>query len=386
MVKVAVKLGLDAPHSSSLYYFLRSLDVDGKGWVVTSMSFLSSLFSISKNSIKRRLKRAVAEAFIYQFEINQDRLWVKYSSHSKLKQLVYVDNFASGHINTLSLFRIDDYKKALYELAISAQQSRCEKAISKGETSSRRILNPYKYINSNCASGCDYRIGDKLFVKGYINIIGASQITLAEYLDKARSTLIKWCNKFPSLKLWKKKKYISDNPSPDIYEIYKVDKLGRKRRVQYKRMPNYYFVNSDSSNESKLRHKVLSTPSRLFHQSLSQKELNESNIQYLKGIKRTPNGKRIGSTSVCSITDKLLFWFDHSQLVSLTRAFTFWVSNEDVSFPIEAYNKFSAFQIADALERFLTQHSHVEMDMFLLMVKRLRKGQNPRPPYLDYQP
>jgi hypothetical protein len=371
--RVLVKLGLDCPHSSSLYYFLREFDKEGQGWVKLPMQLIQDFFNIKRRALINRLKKGIQNAFYYSYEISKGYLYVKYVSIKVLKEAVYTNNFASVKLTVLDLIDVNKYKEHLYGAAINRQQQACEQAINRKETSSKRILNPYKYIDSDYAHGCDYKYKDRLFVKAHINTIGASQIRLAEYLDKSRSTLIKWCNKFSSLKIWKKKKCISDNPSPDIYEILKTRKNGTKYKVQYKRMPNYYFVNNNVYKEAKLLHKTIYSPALLFESANNKAIQNELNI------KAAMNGRNYAGKTY---TDKLLFWFKKDQLVDLTINFWFYLKNQKVS--VNHFNSFSSFEIANALDLtipFLEAH---QLDIFLMMVNRLRTNKPCRPGYLDY--
>lgn len=360
--KVLVKFGIDNPHTSSLYYLLREFDKEGKGWVKVPMELIQSLLNIKRRALINRLKKGVQDALFYYFEISRGNLYVKYVSQRILKELVYTNNFASVKLTGAQLLNINSYKQVLYGAAINRQQQACEKAINKKVNSTRKIINPYKYINSDYAHGCDYKTKDKLFIKSYINVAGASQITLGQYLDKTRATLNKWCNKFQSLKVWKRKKCLSENPSPDIYEITKVKKNGVKYKVQYKRLPNYYFVNNEVRFESKEVYKTIYSPAILHAQKLSQLELNEASIKAALSGKSNP-GK--------TLTDKLLFWFKREQIILL--ACTLFEYVKGIKVPQGALDSKSTYDIANSIDRAQPLLNEVQLSHLLLLIRRLRK-------------
>lgn len=373
-VKVLVKAGIDDPYSSSVYFFLRWRDTEGKGWVRTSMSLLTSFFNISRRSIIRRLHKGVKKGYYFFFEVHHDLVFVKYKSYHSLRKLQ--SNFASGFIPVSSLSSVSEFKRVLYGLAIQRQQAACEKAIHHKESSSKRIMNPFFYLNSYSAKGCDFRKDDKLFMKSFINCIGASQISLAQYLHKSRQTLVKWCSHFPSLKIWKRLPSLQDFPSPDIYEVYKVDKLGRKRRVHYKRMPNYYFVDFEAIPESKHLFHSVTSPALLFKSAQSKQHQVDQDFKYLSSLKKHPGSK---------LSDKLLFWFSSDKMKSL---FSACCQLLEIDVPSSYIDQCSSSSLADMIE--LTYNdsrcSDSNKEIILMMIRRLKKHKSPYPPYLNYKP
>ena len=371
--KVLVKLGLDFPHASSLYYFLREFDKEGKGWVKLPLNFILNFFGIKRKAIVRRLNKGLANSFYYDYEITRKDLWVKYVSNYRLKTKIYPHNFASVKLAGDRLRNTNVYKQALYEAAIAKQQNACEKAIARKETSSKRIANPFKYVDSNYAYGCDYRKGNKLFFKSHINTIGASQIKLAEYLDKSRATLNKWCNKFPSLKIWKRKKCLSKKPAPDIYQIIKRRKNGIEYRVQYKRMPNYYFVNIESNPEAKHLYRTIYSSAMLFNLNLEREAQIEGDINLTLATKKNPGRK---------LSDKLDFWFKKEKLVELSIAF--WKYLKGTVSSLLVFDSYSGYQIARAIEATVSLLTQQETDILMMMIARLKNNKNAYPPFLKY--
>lgn len=87
MLRIHSKLVLDNPTEASLYYYCRSLDVDGKGWISLNIYTTSLMFNIKEQSLIKRARRGKVKGFFHLVEVKGNSIYLKLASLSKLKQM-----------------------------------------------------------------------------------------------------------------------------------------------------------------------------------------------------------------------------------------------------------------------------------------------------------
>lgn len=271
-VRIHSKLILEHPESAATYYYLRSFDRKGSGWVRSSVSITAKQLSLTVGGFMGRVIKMKKQGFLYAYERRKDILWVKYVAINKLKEKS-TGVFASAKVKLEVLLSSLAAKKAAYGHAIARQQNACRYTAKD----KRKIWEPkLKKDGSAHAAGCVHVSGkNKYFVKLDKHVIGASQLTLAQVLGKARSTIQRWARKFDCAQVWVRQR-LNANPLPGTYcsfKLYKNKETGKvtRRDYQFRQMPNYYFVDDvEAKHETAQEGKPVWSPRRLELQQRSE--------------------------------------------------------------------------------------------------------------------
>lgn len=263
-VRIHSKVILDHPAESALYYFFRALDKDGQGWIRYGLHGLAKLFSLSRETIKHLLYRAKSKEFFKIVEVSKSKgtIYVKLNSIRQIKQNSG-GSYASAIIPVATLYDRTKLKSNAYHIAFLRLQNDSEWRIDHQGIPERNKfnLNEEKTRSNLKASGCCHysSSSENYFLYGRVNALGASQITIASYLNKSRSTVIKWADTIEHYHLFKRVK-LNDPMPRHHFRCYQVTKNNKKRRLEYRRLPNQYSNSFTVRKESKARFRPSERP------------------------------------------------------------------------------------------------------------------------------
>ena len=281
-VKIHSKVVLDNPAESALYYYFRVIDGEGSGWVRCGWTGLSRAFGQPKPSLKRILSQGKEKGFFQEVESHRDFVFVKLSSIRKLKERSNGVHSA-GMVSPEVLTDRRSLKRVAYQIALLRQQSDSEYRITQNKTNSKNIFYPELMARSTVANGCCHQNGDTYFLKSRMNAPSASQITVAMYLDKSRRTVVRWADEIPHAHMYKRVKLSDPVPQHHI-RCYQVCSNGQKRRIQYRRLPNYYYPEIEPKREERQTHRIPEDPRVGRDQQADKKDL-EAKLE----IRKSPN-------------------------------------------------------------------------------------------------
>lgn len=372
-VRIHSKIILDHPHSAALYYLIRSYDRKGSGWARVSIKITAKLLGISQAAVMKRVVRLKELGFIYECQRQNDRLWMKYVGIDRLKERT-TGVFASTRIQTKVLTSIVELKKAAYQAAIARQQEACRRAISKKNT--KAIFEPKQNKDGSAyATGCIFiSKAKRFFVKLGRACIGASQLTLAEGLHKSRSTVGKWCRKFESIQVWVRQR-LQENPLPDVYECYRiVYKKGRpvKVRQQYKRMPNYYFLDSpEAKSERADKSKVVKTAAR--EENERRLEATDRRVRCAAIVNQKRRAPRYKS-----LAEKLCDKYTRKKIDSIAWAYMKIFLGKEVE--LERVAKLDLGILVENIDQIYSKLNDWQRDMADIVLKRVANNKSAVPP------
>lgn len=378
------KVILDNPATACLYYLLRGRDEAGQGWITISMKYLQDALNRGRRAIIRRIKKGMG-IFFQGYEIKGDRLYVKYISLDKVK--AHSDGvFSSAKVSSNTFLSIKDAKGAAYGIAISRQQDACRKAIRKGgkAKSDKQVFDPIDIAKVSRYRCCEHIKGKgtdnvKVFLPKHIQVVGASQLTLASALGKSRSTVIAWCKHIPSIKVWKSVPL--DTPHRgDIYRCYRISQTGRKMGRAYKRMPNLYYptlvinVLSAPRMEGHNDHKRIDSPAQVTVSTTAG-----DTISYILSLK--------APRSFASLSDKLLFHFNKEALLKLAYAIMVHIKPEFWGREGEVHDRLGKADVATiaghiqrTIEDIHEDYQHEAKGKLKVFMDRLKRHKHPTPP------
>lgn len=174
-------------------------------------------------------------------------------------------------------------KRTAYQIALLRQQADSEFKINRGGVPSRNRFTPEAVERSTVARGCDHRNGDTYFLKGRMNAPSASQITVAAYLNKTRQTVVKWAKRIPHVHLYKRVK-LSNTIPQHHFQCYQTTRNGNRRRIEYRRLPNYYYPEIKAKREQRT---MFRTPDRPADRQ--DATTNETALNAKLSIRQSPN-------------------------------------------------------------------------------------------------
>lgn len=371
-VRIHSRLLLEHPESAATYYYLRSFDRKGSGWIRASVSISAKQLGLSTGGFMRRIMKMKRDGFIYAYERRKDVLWVKYVAIAKLKEKS-AGVFASAKVQLSALLTTAAAKKSAYAAAIARQQDACRYAAKD----KRKIWEPKLNKDGSAnAAGCVHVCKDNhFFVKLGKHAIGASQLTLAEVLNKARSTVQRWARQFDCAQVWVRQR-LAAAPLPGTYCTYKVykNKDGKttRRDYQFLRMPNYYFVeNIESKQEKAESNKTVWSPRRL---EIKQRSESLDRKVKIKAILERPK-KRFQHKS---FSEKLLWNCRRAKIDQLTKAWFLMFFGIEVA--IEKIQAMKLEDIATALDNTYAELNDWQRDMADISYKRVKNNKSALPP------
>lgn len=372
LVRIHSKLILDYPESASTYYYLRSFDKQGSGWIRVSVKISAMQLGISTGGFMQRIKRMKQQGFLYAYEQRKGVLWIKYVGIEKLKEKS-AGVFASAKVELKTLLDVLAVKKAAYAHAIARQQNACRYTAKDKSKLWEPKLN--KDGSANAAGCVHINKGRQFFVKLGKHVVGASQLTLAQVLGRSRSTVQRWVHKFDSARIWIRQR-LETNPLPGTYCTYKLyrNENGKvlRREYQFRQMPNFYFVDEiDPKHEKAQEGDPLWSPRRL---EIQQRSESADKTSTIKLIVEAPK-KRVAYSS---FKEKLLWNCNRVKIDKL--AIAWYQMFFGVEIALEKVQEFTLDQLTNALSQTYEQLNPWQRDLADISYNRTIKNRSAIPP------
>jgi len=344
-VRIHSKVVLDHPCESALYYYLRAADKDGQGWIRYGLRGLKKLFSLSIESVKRLLYKGKSKNFFKEVEVSKSKetIYVKFNSLKEVKRQTG-GCYASAVVPISTLYDRGKLKSTAYHIAFLRLQQDSEWRIDNQNVPKRNKfnLNEEKTRSNLQASGCCHysSSSENYFLYGRINAPSASQITIASFLNKSRSTVVHWAKTIPHFHLFKRVR-LNDPMPRHHFRCYQVTKNQRKRRLEYRRLPNQYSNSFSVRKEPKARFRPSERP---FDPSLHLREqFEKEDLQQKLKVQKNPYTRlqeKLASLSLSklqllldSYLSDLGYEFELEDITSLNReqvfSFLYSLSEED---------------------------------------------------------
>lgn len=242
-IHIESKVVTDNPTLAAFYYFIRSKDVNGQGWVNLSMADLITFFIKKRRTIYGWCKQAIKIGFLHRFEIIKDRVFVQYVA-KKLVMHKTEGAMATTIVTLETLKQVSSLKAKAYEAALIKQQDACRYKVSRNST--LHSFEPKKKHRSSLnVSGCDavsLKGNKSYYVKTSCTAIGASQITVGLKLNRSRQTVLKFAKNILHVSIFQG--VTETNRQGSYYTFTKVvmDKgFPINKEKTYRRAPSYYF-------------------------------------------------------------------------------------------------------------------------------------------------
>ena len=253
VVRVHSKIGIQYPDLGRLYYYVRSRDLTGCGWVRIGLEHVKQFFNRSRRTLEQWSKKGKNCGLFIDYEIGKDYIYLKYRNLLEVKtEVVHGGVHSSAGIDVELLRSRVAFLQKVYEIAMLRQQENCRKKIISKDKNKKLFIPPERTKlkrSAKGAKGCAYVSKWKedetanFFVNPSYEPIGASQITMGLKLGRSRKTVNKWCRGLNKAHIYKRV-YKADQSLPGYY--YQVTK--GKKVLTYRRYPNYYYDPSKGAN------------------------------------------------------------------------------------------------------------------------------------------
>ena len=243
LIHIESKVVTDNPTLAAFYYFVRSKDSQGKGWINLSMEDLMQFFNKKRRTIYGWCKQAVKIGFLHRFEIVKDSVFVQYVA-KKIVMARTEGAMATTTVTLEILKQVNSLKAKAYEAALIKQQNACRYKV--GRNSTLQSFEPKKNHRSSLnVAGCDavsLKGNKSYFVRTRRTAIGASQTTVSLKLNRSRQTVLKFAKTIPHVNMFQGVTETNRQGSYYTYTKVVMDKgYPVNKDKTYRRAPSYYF-------------------------------------------------------------------------------------------------------------------------------------------------